>query len=169
MNDKSLYLLAQFDKETQEILTGYYAILQQNGFIGNQTKSIPYHFTLGKKDIDCEKQLVGYLDKLCENTACIDIRLSHIALFGLSILFIAPDMNLELLTLRQKFFPDCGNGAYTWTAHATLLIDEPEEILKALPIVANNFKPFNARIESLGLYEFFPKRFIKEYSLNSEL
>jgi len=165
MNDKSLYLLAQFDKETQEKLTGYYAILQQNGFIGNQTKNIPYHFTLGKKDVDCEKQLTDYLDEVCANTACFDIHLSHIALFGLNVLFIAPDMNFELLTLRQKFFPDCGDGAYNWTAHATLLIDEPEGILKALPIVANSFKPFKGRIGSLGLYEFFPMRFIKECTL----
>ena len=166
MEDKYLYLLAQFDKRTQEILTGYYDILQQNGFIGNQTKNIPYHITLGKKIIECEKQLIENLDKICSNTACIDIHLSHIGLFGLNVLFIAPDMNFELLTLQQKLFPNCGNGAYNWTAHVTMLIDEPEKILKALPIVAENFKPFIAHIESIGLYEFFPMRFIKEWPLN---
>ncbi len=166
MEDKYLYLLAKFDKETQEILTGYYSILQQNGFIGNQTKNIPYHFTLGKKDIDCEKQLIDDLDKICANTECIDIHLSHIGLFGLSVLFIAPDMNFELLTLQQKLFSNCRSGFYNWTAHATLLIDEPGNVLKALPILAENFKPFIARIESIGLYEFFPMRFIKEWSFN---
>jgi len=165
MEDKYLYLLAQFDKKTQEILAGYYDILRQKGFIGNQTENIPYHITLGKKDIDCEKQLIEDLDKICASTACIDIHLSHIGLFGLNVLFIAPDMNFELLTLQQKFFPNCGSGAYNWTAHATLLIDEPEKILKAIPIVAENFKPFIARIESIGLYEFFPTRFIKEWPL----
>lgn len=165
MEDKYLYLLAQFDKKTQETFAGYYDILRQNGFIGNQTKNIPYHITLGKKDIDCEKQLIGELDEICANTACIDIHLSHIGLFGLNVLFIAPDMNFELLTLQKKFFSSCGNGAYNWTAHVTLLIDGPEKILKALPIVAKNFKPFIARIESIGLYEFFPTRFIKEWPL----
>ena len=167
MKDKFLYLLAQFDKETQEILSGHYDILQQNGFVGNQTKNIPYHFTLGKKDIDYEKQLIDDLDKICTSIACIDIHLSHIGLFGLGVIFIAPDMNFELLTFQQKLFPNCGNGAYNWTPHATLLIDEPERIQKALPIVAENFRPFKARIESIGLYEFFPKRFIKECSLNN--
>lgn len=47
MQDKKLYLIANFDSETQNILAGYYNILMQNGFIGNQTKNIPYHFTLG--------------------------------------------------------------------------------------------------------------------------
>ena len=165
MTDKSLYLIAQFDKITQEILAGYYDALQLNGFIGNQTKNIPYHFTLGRKDIDCEKQLAYDLNRICENTDCIDIHLSHIGLFGLNVLFISPDMNFELLTLQQKFFPNCGNGAYKWTAHATLLIDEPEVILEAIPIVTKNFKPFKARIESIGLYEFFPIRFIKDFML----
>lgn len=165
MNDKHLYLLAQFDQDTQRILSGYYDILLQNGFIGSQTKGIPYHFTLGKKDIECEMQLIDDLEKVCSNTACIDIHLSHIGLFGLNVLFIAPDMNFELLSLQQKFFPQCGKGAYNWTAHATLLIDEPEKIKKALPILAENFRPFIARIESIGLYEFFPTRFIQEYSL----
>jgi 2'-5' RNA ligase len=166
MKDKYLYLLASFDKETQDKLGSYYDILFQNGFIGNQTKNIPYHFTLGMKDTDCEKQLSEDLDKTCADTACIDIHLSHIGLFGLNVLFIAPDMNFELLTLLQRFFPNCGSGAYNWTAHATLLIDEPGNIMKALPIAAENFKPFTARIESIGLYEFFPTRFIKECSLN---
>jgi len=167
MKDKFLCLLAQFDKETQERLTGYYDILRQNGFVGNQTNNLPYHFTLGKDDIDCEKKLINLLEKICANTACIDIHLSHIGLFGLGVLFIAPDMNLELLTLQQKFYPHCGNGAYNWTAHATLLMDEPDQIWKALPIVAKNFKPFKARIESIGLYEFFPMRFIKECTLTN--
>lgn len=72
----------------------------------------------------------------------------------------------ELLKLQQSFFPDCGNGYHFWAAHATLLIDEPNMILKALPIVGENFKPFTARIESVALYEFFPARFINECKLN---
>lgn len=167
MKDKFLCLLAQFDKETQEKLNGYYSILQQNGFVGNQTKNIPYHFTLGSKDVDCQKQLIDDMDKICISTACIDIHLSHIGFFGLDVLFIAPDMNFELLAFQQKFYPHCGNGAYNWTAHTTLLIDEPEQVLKAFPIVVKNFKPFIARIESLGLYEFFPTRLIKECSLTN--
>lgn len=155
--DKFLCLIAQFDKETQKTLAGYYNILRQNGFVGNQTKDIPYHFTLTTKDINCEKQLKDDLDKICVNTACIEIHLSHIGLFGLDVLFIAPDMNFELLKFQQKICPQCGNGAYNWTAHATLLLDKPEKILKALPIVVKSFKPFTARIESIGLYEFFQR------------
>jgi hypothetical protein len=165
--DKFFSLLAQFDDVTQKTLSGYYDILRQNGFLGNQTKDVPYHFTLGKKDLKCEKQLVNDLEKICNETACIEIHLSHIGLFSTGdVVFIAPDMNFELLTLQQKFYPHCGNGAYNWTAHATLLIDEPVNIKNALPLIIDNFKPFIAHIESIGLYEFFPKRFIKDFPLN---
>ena len=170
MQEKSLVLITQFDEETQNILVGYYDILRQNGFTGSQTKDIPYHFTLGSHvySIDCEKQLVDDLERICAETTRIDINLGYIGLFGLKVLFIAPNMNFELLKLQQSFFPDCGNGYHPWAAHATLLLDEPEMILKALPIVVENFKPFKAKIESVALYEFFPGhlRLIKEYRLN---
>lgn len=168
MDEKSLYLLAQFDKETQKILTEYYDILQANGFVGKQTKNIPYHFTLGNMEIDYVKHPVDDYEKICGNTSGIDILLSHIGLFGLDVLFIAPDANYKLLELQQKFFPNCGNEVHSWTPHATLLMDEPENTIKALPLIAKHFKPFNARIESIGLYEFFPIRFIKELSLSNK-
>ena len=165
MQDKALYFLAQFDKETQNILTGYYDIFKRNGFIGKQTKDIPYHFTLGSRSVDFEKQMIEELDRVCFETACIDINLSYIGLFGLNVLFYAPNMNFELLKLQNRLFNDCGNGYHEWTAHATLLLDEPEVIQKALPIAFENFGKIRARIESIGLYEFFPTRFIKESNL----
>jgi len=178
MTEKALYLLAKFDNQTQNVLGDYYDALYQNGFVGSQTKNIPYHFTLGSRSVDIENETMAELEKVCAGTPCFDINLAHIGLFGLDVLFISPAMNFELLKLQQAFFPGCGNGChpwitkqaqrqfrYPWAAHATLLIDEPETIQKAIPIVAGNFKPFNARIESVLLYEFFPARFIGEYKL----
>ena len=168
MQEKALYLIAIFDNQTQNILTGYYEILLQNGFVGNQTKDIPYHFTLGSRGIDYEEQMVNELDKICSETICININLAYIGLFGLKVLFIAPNMNFELQKLQNSFFDNCGNGYHYWAAHATLLLDEPHTILKALPIVADKFKPFKAQIESIALYEFFPARLIKECKLKRQ-
>ncbi len=83
MADKELYLLAQFDEETEKTLGGYYKVLQEHGFVGKQTKNIPYHFTLGSYSTDYEELLIREMDELCSNTDCIDIRLDHIGLFGL--------------------------------------------------------------------------------------
>jgi len=164
LQNKSLYLLAKFDEQTQNILAEYYSVLCNNGFVGSQTKDIPYHFTLGSRNIDCEHQTINDLNKVCADIHSFEINLAYIGLFGLNVLFISPNMNFELLKLQQCLFPDCGVGYHSWAAHATLLIDEPEVILKALPIVAKNFKPFKARIESIELYEFFPARLIKSFN-----
>lgn len=165
MQDKALYILAKFDEVTQSIFAGYYDALYQNGFIGSQTKNIPYHFTLGSRNIGCEEQLINDIERICSDTSFFEINLAHIGMFGLKVLFISPNTNFELLKLQQSFFPDCGNGYHNWAAHATLLIDEPEIIYKALPIVIENFRPFRARIESIMLYEFFPARFISDCKL----
>ena len=165
MQDKALYFIANFDNKTQEILATYYDILLQNGFAGEQTKDIPYHFTLGSRSTGYEEQMMNELDKVCSETDCINISLGYIGLFGQRVIFVAPCMNFELQKLQNSFFDDCGSGCHKWVAHATLLMDEPQAILKALPIITENFKPFKARIESVALYEFFPKRFIKECKL----
>lgn len=52
-----------------------------------------------------------------------------------------------------------------WTAHTTMLIDSSEVIQRALPLVAEIFKCFRGRIESISLYEFWPTRFILEEKL----
>jgi len=161
MNDKNLYLLAEFDGETQKILSDYYEILKNHGFIGNQTKDIPYHFTLGNMDCGCEEFLIEKMEKVCGSTQIFEIKLDHLGLFGLDVLFVEPNMNFELLSLQKFFFENCGNGDHPWTAHATVLVDEYTNILRALPILAENFKPIHAKIVSISLFEFFPKRFIK--------
>ena len=165
MDNKALYLLAQFDDNTQEILAGYYEILRQQGFIGRQTKNIPYHFTLGSYGTEHEENLKIKLDEVCRDFKPIEIKLDHLGLFGMNVLFVEPNMNFELLQLQNSFFSNCGNGFHPWTAHATILLDEPDEILRAVPILAANFKPFKACIESVALYEFFPTRFIKKCEL----
>ncbi|MDR1704258.1 MAG: 2'-5' RNA ligase [Clostridiales bacterium] len=168
MEEKSLFLIAVFDDETQKTLAGYYDVLRRNGFTGSQTKDIPYHITLGNRDTACEEQLINKMDNICAETNSIKIMMSHIGLFGLNVLFIAPNMNTELLTLqRLLFFPEYTSGCHHWAAHATLLIDEPDKILKALPDAAGCFKPFEARIVKVALYEFFPIRFIKEFILSA--
>lgn len=165
MDNKEFYILAQFDKDTQGVLSNYYNILRQQGFSGNQTKDVPYHFTLGKLSYSLLDQTMIKLDKICSETKPFDIRLDHIGLFGLNVLFIEPNMNLELLNLQKSLFSDCGNGCHLWTAHSTILMDNEKNILSALPCLTKNFKPFSAVIGKISLYSFSPTRLIKYYNL----
>ncbi len=166
MDEKALYLIAQFDAETESVLAGYGEALGRQGFTGRQTKGIPYHFTLGSWDIGRESRAVEDMERVLQGMDRIEITLGHIGLFGLDVLFIAPNMNFELLGLQEKFFGGC-RRCHPWAAHATLLIDEPETIQRALPVLARHFKPMRATIVSVALYEFFPAKLIKECALRS--
>ena len=74
---------------------------------------------------------------------------------GSSVLFIAPDPNRGLLELKERF-----GDSYNWTPHTTMIIDKPENVIKALPLVMNEFTAFSGKVTSLHLYEFFPTRHI---------
>jgi len=80
-------------------------------------------------------------------------------------MFLTPDVNYELLELHKNFDGDSIKNNRGWTAHVTILIDEAENIQKAIPLVAQDFQQLNARVDSVSLYEFFPTRLIAKYNL----
>lgn len=159
MKDKFLCVLAQYDEETELKLKGIQKVLSDNGFVGRQTPDLPNHITLGSFEITEEGILKEKVKTAARSFKSFDIRLNNIGLFGLDVLFIAPSVNHELLNLQEYFDNNYADGL-DWTAHTTMLIDDHEIIHKALPYVAENFKSFTGRIESISLYEFWPTRFI---------
>ncbi|GHV06089.1 hypothetical protein FACS1894217_04100 [Clostridia bacterium] len=169
MADKRTYLLAVFDEDTQQRMAGYYEILTAKGLVGQQTKDIPYHFTLGDVETEREADIVEKTEEICANSTPIEFRMDHIGLFGSNVLFLEPNMNFELLELQSKLFPGCGHGYTPWTAHGTILLDEPDNILKAVPLLAQSFRAFASRIESVSIYEFFPTRYIGQIRLGAKI
>lgn len=164
MTEKMLYVLAQFDHESQVRFSELQSALVKSGIIGKQTPDIPYHLTLGSFDLYQETELKERLQTVCAGISSFEVIMSHIGLFGLNVLFLAPIVTHALLDL-QSHFAHGSCDLFEWTAHATLLLDEPDLIQKALPIVAENFKPFRARIDCVSLYEFWPARHISDCKL----
>ena len=153
---KALYVLAGYDDNTEKYLSGIQNKLYEAGFVGNQTKNIPMHITMGSFPCEKEEEMIEMMKKLSEEVASFDITFNHIGMFGGgNVLFIAPDTNRELLDLKELF-----GTSYNWAAHTTMLIDDAGVIGKALPVVIDNFKAFAGRVEKLHLYEFFPTRHI---------
>lgn len=164
MKDRFLCVMAQFDKTTEEKLSGIYKALFEAGFVGNQTPNLPYHITLGTFELEKESELKELVKKVGSNTPKLQISFNHIGLFGMEVLFVAPSISHELLNLQQKFNNDYANSL-SWAPHTTIIIDEPGVIEKSIPIVAENFSSFLGYIESISLYEFWPTRFITEEKL----
>jgi 2'-5' RNA ligase len=161
MDTEALYLMAELDASANAVCKDYYKILTDHGLIGTQSQSIPYHITLGSYETTQEARVAAELVKACQSARRFEIRMDHIGVFGLNVLYIEPNTNFELLDLRKMFFEDSGIGAHLWTAHTTMLMDEPDTILRALPVLAKAFTPFTAHIERLSLYAFFPSRLIQ--------
>ena len=165
MMDKRLYLLAELNDESQIKLKEFEKIIFENGLIGRQIKDIPYHITLCSFSVEMEDYLKELLEKASKKITKITIKCSSLGLFGLNVLFVNPDMNSGLIELhnyvKEKSFEKDDDLA----AHVTLLIDEPESILKILPKIAENYKGITGTIDHISLYEFFPKRFIKRIEL----
>ena len=164
MEDKFLCVMAQYDTETEQKLNEIQKLLADKGFVGKQTPNLPNHITLGNFSLSQEVLIKEKVKMASKQFHKFDIKLSNIGLFGLDVLFIAPSVNHELLDLQQYFNHDFADDL-GWTAHTTMLIDEHETIFKALPYVADNFKSFTGKIESVSLYEFWPTRFILEKKL----
>lgn len=158
MADKLLYILAGYDDKTSARLESIQNKLYECGFTGTHTKNIPLHITLGSFPTGKEKEieLAQLIQTLADKISPFKITFNSISIFDNErVLFVAPDTNEKLLKLKEIF-----GDSYNWTAHTTMIIDEPDVILKALPIVLNEFTAFSGSITSLHLYEFFPTRHI---------
>lgn len=156
-----MYVLAGYDEETETRLSTLRQRLVDKGYIGTQTPDIPHHITLGSFDVSMEDELKASLPRVCRSTDSFRVSFSHLGIFGGSrVLFVAPDANPRLLKLKEEF-----GDSFQWTAHTTMLIDEPDTIFRALPIIAREFTPFCGYVDSLYLFEFFPKRFISRERL----
>ena len=156
MADKALYILAGYDDATEMRLAALQNKLYEHGFTGTHTKNIPQHITLGSFPTEKERELTELLQKLSEEVSSFDISFNHVGIFaGGYVLFIAPDHNAALLKLKENF-----GDSFDWTAHTTMLIDQPETVCAALPILMKDFTAFRGRVNALHLYEFFPTRHI---------
>lgn len=162
MPDKFLCVIATFDDEASKQMKALDYLLKRADIRGKQTPDIPHHITLAYFDVSQEAEAKQLMSEVCTKTKSFNLNFSHIGLFGLKVLFLAPNINQELLDLRRNFDVD---NTEAWTAHATLLIDEPESIHKALDLISKEFQNMTATIQALHLYEFFPTRLIASYEL----
>ncbi len=164
MQEKLLYVMAQLDKDTCDKMRSIDRLLCRLGIEVKKPPKVPYHITLGSFPVDQEAEIRSLVEKTCKGLKQFPLSYNHIGLFGLNVLFFGPDVNEQLLKL-QRPFEDKRINLHDWTAHTTLMMDEPDVIMKALPVVAEQFTSFHATVDSVSLYEFWPSRRITECRL----
>lgn len=160
-SDKFLCVLAGYDEATEAHLSALQQRLYDAGFVGTHTKNIPQHATVGFGDCKDEALMIEQLRKVAAAAQPFDVTFNHIGIFGGGkVLFIAPDTSRALLDLKENF-----GSSDNWTAHTTMLIDEPDVIRSALPVLQEEFLAFRGQFAYLHLYEFWPTRHILSVKL----
>lgn len=90
MEEKCIYLIAQFDKNSNKKLAAIYDRLIEAGLIGEQANGVPYHITLGSFDLSEQAQIIERTQDICRKTKAFKINLSHIAMFGQRYYLLPP-------------------------------------------------------------------------------
>ena len=159
MAEEFLTLMADLDDDSQQTLSGWYEEIKKAGVNGVQTPGLPFHISMGCFSLDKESDVIDEMKELATRFSSIPVHISHIGLFaGGKVLYAAPDMNpANLLDLRQAIKTET-QEKFPWTPHCTIIIDEPETIQNALPILVEHFQPFMGRITRLHLCAFWPTR-----------
>ena len=158
MAESFLTLMADYCEEDQQRISGWYDALQTAGFTGSQTPGLNHHISLATFPLEQEAEAIALTRRVAAQFSPVDVAIRHVGVFpGGKVLFAAPDMSPELVALQSA----CSNGplnGYPWTPHTTMLIDEPERIGAALPVLMQHFTPLMARIDRLHLCAFWPTR-----------
>ena len=168
MAEQFLTLMADLDEESQKLMSGWYDMLKEAGFTGTQTPGLTYHISLATFPLEKEKEAVALMQKVAEEFSPVSVHISHVGMFaGGKVLFGAPERNSAMDALQKA----CGKEnihKYPWTPHATILIEEPETVYAALPVLMKSFHPFVGKITRLHLCAFWPTREIAAVELTGK-
>ncbi len=168
MAEQFLTLMADLDGDSQKRLSGWYGVLQKARFLGTQTPGLPYHMSLATFPLARESEAVALMQRAAERFPAVPVHFSHIGLFaGGKVLFCAPERNARLDALHGACEPDAESEC-RWTPHVTLLIDEPETVCAALPVLLRGFSPFVGKLTRLHLCAFWPTREIAAFEMNGK-
>lgn len=168
MAESFLTLMADYCPEDQQRISVWYGALQDAGFTGTQTPGLRHHISLATFPPEQEAEAIALTKALAARFAPVNADIRHVGVFpGGRVLFAAPDLSPELAALQRA----CGNGpvnGFPWTPHTTMLIDEPEVVGRALPVLMRHFAPITARIDRLHLCAFWPTREILTVALTGQ-
>lgn len=173
MAEQFLTLMADLDDDAQERLTGWYGALMRAGFTGTQTPGLPYHISLTTFPVEKEREAIEITRRAAAEFAAVPVHISHIGLFaGGKVLFAAPERSAELDALHNACAYDAiaydAPQQHPWTPHMTVLIDEPDAVFTALPVLMGSFAPFVGKITRLHLCAFWPTREILSAELRGD-
>ena len=168
MAESFITLMADYCPEDQGKIKGWYDALQQAGFTGRQTPNLPFHISLASFPVEEEEAAIALTRRIAAQFAPLTADLRHVGILpGGTTLVAAPDLLPPLVKLQAACGQPIVHG-YPWLPHTTLLIDEPETIGAAVPVLMKHFIPLRTKIDRLHLCAFWPTREILTIGLTGK-
>ena len=168
MAEEFLTLMADLDEDTQSCMSGWYDKLKEAGFSGVQTPGLPFHISMATFPLDKEEEAISVMQNAARKFSPVSVHISHIGIFaGGKVLFGAPERDEALNVLHDACRSDSPQP-YPWTPHVTVMIDKPQVICAALPVLLQSFTPIVGKITRLHLCAFWPTREIMTVELKGE-
>lgn len=158
-------LMADYCEEDQARILAWYNAVREAGFTGMQTHPLPMHISLASFPLEKEAEAVELAKRIAAEHGPVQVDLRHAGILpGGKVLVAAPDLTAGLVALQAACGQKVVHG-YPWLPHTTMLIDEPETIGRAVPVLMKHFVPIRARIDRLHLCAFWPTREILRVEL----
>ena len=159
MAESFLTLMADYDTASQFRMDEWYSAIQRAGFVGTQTPGLNHHISLATFPLEMEEEAISLTRRVAAEFApvCVDVR--HVGVMpGGGCLFAAPDLTPKLAALQWACAGNRPLNGHSFLPHTTMLIDTPERIGEALPVLMAAFTPICAKITHLHLCAFWPTR-----------
>lgn len=159
MAESFLTLMADYCEEDQQRISVWYDALQTAGFTGTQTPGLNHHISLATFPLEQEAEAIALTKRIAAEYSYVNADIRHVGVMpGGKVLFAAPDLTPKLAALQLA----CGGrrplNGHSFLPHTTMLIDTPEVIGAALPVLMEQFTPIRAKISHLHLCAFWPTR-----------
>jgi len=165
MAEQFVTLMADYCEEDQERILKWYNAVQEAGFTGQQTPNLPMHISLASFPVEKEADAVALARRIAAEYGPVQVDLRHVGILpGGKVLVAAPDLTSGLVALQEACGQQVVHG-YPWLPHTTMLIEEPDVIGRAVPVLMKHFVPIQARIDRLHLCAFWPTREILRLEL----
>lgn len=143
-----------------------------NRFIAD---TLPHHFTLSAWDIENEDFIINKLSKIQFNK--FNVLIDGIKIMNGKensfVLYFNVVVNENLKSLQEKIYnilPSLKYNTNSFQFHITITIDKDYDKIVAIKNdLEKNFIPFELEVDTIGLFEIWPAKLVKQFKCNSKL
>lgn len=171
---KQLLIIGEISKSTNRKIDDLIIELRSNSCIGTLSKAIPNHIlltTFPVKDVD---SIVARLHKVATEHKAFEVEFHSLGIYDKEVLYLVPSFSKPLSELHDAL---ALSTEINWHPRTPIYRDEPNMIMKALPIAQRHMdyylekseeKSYKVTINAISIYESSPAYLVDKAKLLSQ-